>query len=242
MRASANGWQIGPASGLSWHLASRRIAPGPLRGQENGLFACAPARRHSKPAAWVPWPVAPITAVYINGEGGWMSGDLEYEDVGPHHDRAMPIFAATPQRVRVRSLTIAESGLHGRHVQALLSSPHLTGLRHLDLCSNGLGRGSFGPLGGQGRRRARVPRRRHLPRRVRQRRGRRRGGRPGRLALPGRPDHPAPEVQRHRRGRRVGPGRLAAPRAPAPPRPVREPLGAAAQAALHGRFGSRVKL
>jgi hypothetical protein len=91
------------------------------------------------------WPVAPITAVYINGEGGWMSGDLEYEDVGPHHDRAMPIFAATPQRVRVRSLTIAESGLHGRHVKALLSSPHLTGLRHLDLCSNGLDRGSFGP-------------------------------------------------------------------------------------------------
>src|ERR1700675_421788 len=88
------------------------------------------------------WPVAPITAVYVLGEGGWMSGDLEYEDVGPHHDRAMPIFAATPQRVRVRSLTIAESGLHGRHVQALLSSPHLTGLRHL-----GLGRVSFAPSG-----------------------------------------------------------------------------------------------
>ena len=28
------------------------------------------------------WPIAPITAVYINGEGGWMSGDLiEYEDM-----------------------------------------------------------------------------------------------------------------------------------------------------------------
>jgi len=38
-RASANGWQIGPASGLSWRLASSRIAPAPLRGQENGLIA-----------------------------------------------------------------------------------------------------------------------------------------------------------------------------------------------------------
>jgi uncharacterized protein (TIGR02996 family) len=92
-------------------------------------------------------PVAPITAVYVIGEGGWMSGDDEYADVGTHLDDVVGIFAATPQLSRVRSLTITESGLHGRHVKALLSSPHLTGLRHLDLSSNALGRGSFGPSG-----------------------------------------------------------------------------------------------
>ena len=171
-----------------------------------------------------------------------MSGDLEYEDVGPHHDRAMPIFAATPQRVRVRSLTIAESGLHGRHVKALLSSPHLTGLRHLDLCSNGLGRGSFGPSGARAVAEA----------------GCLAGltyldvsgddvGNTGAVALAASP-YLADLTTLLLRYNGIGAeGELALAASPHLER-LRlldlsdEPLGAAAQAALHGRFGSRVKL
>jgi uncharacterized protein (TIGR02996 family) len=86
------------------------------------------------------WQAAPVTALDLFDPSG-MSGDVDFspQQHARNLDTYLKAAAAVPHLRHVRTLSICETGIRGRHVTTILSSPHLTGLRSLDLTCNGHG-------------------------------------------------------------------------------------------------------
>jgi uncharacterized protein (TIGR02996 family) len=83
------------------------------------------------------WLVAPITQLELSDSNA-ATWDADFtESWIPVKNYAA--LAKMPELVHVRSLSVAECAIRGKHLKPLLASPHLTNLRELHLSSNRLG-------------------------------------------------------------------------------------------------------
>jgi uncharacterized protein (TIGR02996 family) len=83
------------------------------------------------------WQVAPVTQLelYDYNAALW---DVDFQEswISVKAYRAV---ARVPQLAYLRVLSVCECAIRGKHLEPLLASPHLTGLRELHLSSNRLG-------------------------------------------------------------------------------------------------------
>jgi uncharacterized protein (TIGR02996 family) len=83
------------------------------------------------------WQVAPVTHLELYDYNAATS-DVDFKESWISVE-AYQAMASVPQLIHVRSLSVAECAIRGKHLEPLLDSPHLTGLRELRGSSNRLG-------------------------------------------------------------------------------------------------------
>jgi uncharacterized protein (TIGR02996 family) len=86
------------------------------------------------------WQVAPVTQLEMYD----LNADAAFEPDPDFQESWIRVssyeaLANMPQLVHVRTLSVGECAIRGKHLKPLLASPHLTNLRELQLTSNRLG-------------------------------------------------------------------------------------------------------